>query len=129
MRLAIVMILFALAASFASGGPATDSDGDGVFDVLDFCSADFFAPNPCSFDSDDDGFGNRCDCDLNNDLVCDTLDVPLMQAALLSADPIGDIDCDSQFDSQDVSLYINLLTDATSPGPSGLSCAGTIPCP
>ena len=52
-----------------------DTDGDGVLDVDDNCILVANAgPNPNKpeqgqKDSDDDGFGNICDADLNNDCV------------------------------------------------------------
>jgi hypothetical protein len=50
----------------ASAGPAQDNDGDGVFNVLDNCSD---VPNgpPSDCDTDDDGYGNLCDGDFDND--------------------------------------------------------------
>ena len=41
-----------------------DSDRDGVADLVDICPS---APNPDQKDSDQDGYGDRCDPDLTND--------------------------------------------------------------
>ncbi|MEZ5540964.1 MAG: Calx-beta domain-containing protein [Pseudomonadota bacterium] len=59
---------------------ATDSDGDGVRDVQDNCSAVANGPllpdagGNSQRDSDGDGFGNVCDADLNNSGTVDLLD-------------------------------------------------------
>ena len=49
-------------------GPAVDTDGDGDFDWLDNC---IFNSNAAQTDSDNDGCGNRCDSDYDqNGVVC-----------------------------------------------------------
>jgi len=44
------------------------SDIDGVLDTADNC---IVVPNPLQYDTDADGFGNKCDPDMNNDNVID----------------------------------------------------------
>ena len=56
--------------------------------------------NPLQQDANLDGFGNICDADINNSGTVTTADFGLLRARL-----------------------------GTAPGPSGLACAGTIPCP
>ena len=46
------------------GDPTADSDADGVPDFRDNCAA---TANADQLDTDIDGYGNVCDCDLNND--------------------------------------------------------------
>jgi hypothetical protein len=48
----------------APGAPLPDADRDGIYDARDNCTS---VANRDQFDADDDGFGNRCDPDLDND--------------------------------------------------------------
>jgi hypothetical protein len=110
-----------------------DSDSDGTFDVLDICSADALSPSPCGLDSDNDGYGNRCDGDFNNDGVVNAVDSGLYLPDLGSGVPTAagggtDMNCDGVVNAVDSGLYLGQL-GAGAPGPSGLSCAGTVPCP
>lgn len=84
-----IMSRFAMGATIAVGialalpigvgtlaGSNPDTDGDGVFDLVDNC-VEVFNPAPAGTntsdmqtDTDQDGFGNHCDCDYtNNGLV------------------------------------------------------------
>ena len=119
--------------SFA--GPALDSDGDGVPNVVDNCSA---VPNAgaAGCDDDIDGYGNFCDGDFNNDNVSDGLDFsPLFltdfgsgtQTLNASGNPQGtDMNCDGVVDGVDFAAPFFLTQFAAgTPGASGLACAGT----
>ncbi|MCG8485959.1 MAG: DUF6531 domain-containing protein, partial [Chromatiales bacterium] len=71
-------------------GSAGDRDNDGVHDAEDNCSAH---ENPGQVDSDGDGYGNRCDPDLNNDGVVDHDDLmlylPTRNTSLVGSQPSG----------------------------------------
>jgi hypothetical protein len=45
-----------------------DGDGDDLLDSIDNCAGDY---NPDQVDTDDDGIGNACDPDDDNDSICD----------------------------------------------------------
>lgn len=97
-----------------------DADGDDVLDASDNCTA---VANPSQCDSDADGFGNRCDGDLNNNTVTNSQDVVLFRDQLTkpSVAPIyneADLNCNGAVNSQDYVLLRQLL--ARPPGPSGL---------
>ena len=121
----------------ASSGPATDTDGDGIADVIDNCSA---IPNAgtAGCDSDLDGYGNVCDGDFNNDLATDGADFSpdfLVDFTNGSMAPNGDgnsngsdMNCDGSVDGADFNPNFLDQFVAGSPGPSGLACAGVVPC-
>ena len=112
-----------------------DTDGDGVSDYSDNCAE---VPNgpyggDCASqeDGDMDGFGNACDTDVNNDGATSYADVWLVQAAVdeTSTDPVYDFNCDGGAGVDDAIRVQGDSESLTVPGPSGVSCAGTIPCP
>jgi hypothetical protein len=117
----------------ASAGPAQDNDGDGVFNVLDNCSD---VPNgpPSDCDTDDDGYGNLCDGDFDNDqntLANDFTDIwtPDFTIAGLDGGTGTDMDCDGYVLSNDFTdFWSPQFSFFGIPGPSGLNCAGTVPC-
>ena len=100
-----------------------DRDGDGIDNSRDNCSD---IPNPRQTDSDGDGFGNRCDADVDDDGVVTSswgaLPYGDVERITLSARsnvyvPTHDLNTDGIIDAVDVAiahLYLFL-----SPGPSG----------
>jgi hypothetical protein len=127
---ATILALSLSTAAFA--GSIADVDTDGVPDSLDNCELLANGPlvadtNNCfQFDGDQDGFGNACDVDLSNNLVNDLPDLLDVLAALGTNDPAADITCNDAVDLPDLLAVLAALGGA--PGPSGLPCAGTIPC-
>lgn len=128
------MMAFLLVGGFslaAQAGPAPDSDSDGTVDVNDFCSENPMAPDPVGCDNDNDGYGNLCDGDFNQDGVVTISDVDPFVAALNAGVDPGDgtdMNCDGVVSISDVDPFIVKLNEGA-PGPSGLACAGTVPCP
>lgn len=113
-----------------------DTDGDGVFDCNDNC---INVPNASPFDCDTDmdGYGNRCDGDFNNggtprvnsidfstyflpDYIATTDSGTGTDMSCGGSPPVNAIDFGSYFIPQFTQTF---------PGPSGLACAGTVPCP
>jgi hypothetical protein len=102
-----------------------DRDGDGVVDTGDNC---LWMPNPGQRDTDDDGFGNLCDPDLDGDGRVEGPDPedPLADLSRLARSlrtglyvPHHDLDGDGRVDERDLGiaqLYLGLP-----PGPSGRS--------
>jgi len=120
------------AASFA--GSIVDADNDGVPDDFDNCVS---LPNgPLALDpagcgqtdGDQDGFGNACDADLTNNNIVDLPDISGVLGALGTVGPgqAEDLTCNDVIDLPDLSAVLGAL--GGSPGPSGLACAGTVPC-
>jgi len=100
-----------------------DGDHDMVVDEHDNCTA---VPNPLQIDGDQDGYGNLCDADLNNDGGTGLDDVSEMLGLLNSSSPVGDLNGDGGVGMDDVVIVLGLM--GTEPGPSSLICAGSVPC-
>ena len=106
-----------------------DADGDGVCDPVDNCSSQ---ANAAQIDTDLDGYGNACDADYNNDGDADGLDYFRFRGAFDTSlgdflyDPAVDSDGNDQIDGEDFFFLREALSRGL--GPSGLTCAGTIPC-
>ncbi|KPJ99609.1 MAG: hypothetical protein AMK71_09465 [Nitrospira bacterium SG8_35_4] len=83
-----------------SAGPSgLDSDGDGIPDSIDNCDN---TQNPGQQDTDGDGYGNRCDCDLDNDGVVGFNDYNLFGGAWGSSSSSANWNPDADFDSDGV---------------------------
>ena len=139
------LIVLACAALLALGvsisgyaGLPPDMDSDGVQDTADNCKVVPNGPDLGTLscvdqeDADLDGYGNICDTDADNDGgvgVSDllaTLDALQNNPSLL----IYDYDCDGGVGVGDLLRSLaDLQAGTVVPGPSGLSCAGSIPCP
>src|SRR5262245_36924811 len=118
----------ALAMPQPTSGP--DSDGDGRPDPEDNCRD---LANPDQYDADQDGYGNLCDGDFTNDGVVGAPDLLILGRAFgtgggdVDFDPSADMNGDGVIAVPDVLLWAPLFTGL--PGPSGLACAGSVPCP
>jgi hypothetical protein len=107
-----------------------DLDGDLVPDDEDNCTE---AANPSQLDSNQDGYGNACDADYDDDDSVGVQDFGILSGAYgaSTGEPHFDEDVDADGDGfigiEEFALLSNSWSDP--PGPSGLSCAGSIPCP
>ena len=107
-----------------------DADGDGIGDATDNCTA---VSNATQLDADSDGYGNICDADVNNSGTVTTADFGMLRSVLgqpASFSPVAaaaDMNGSGTVTTADFGLLRARL--GTAPGPSGLGCAGTIPCP
>ncbi len=81
-------------------GQLVDTDNDGVPDTDDNCTR---IPNPDQRDSNNDGFGNICDADTNNDCVVNVIDLGLLRANFFAQ---GDLDTD--FNGDGVTNVVDL---------------------
>ena len=133
--------LLALGVSLSGfAGIPLDSDGDGVSDTNDNCSAYANGPDlqdpltplcDAQEDGDPDGYGSPCDTDTNNDSATGLDDVAAVfaQSVIVGTNPVYDFNCDTATGLDDVARVFADSVAVQSPGPSGKACAGTIPCP
>lgn len=99
--------------------PFVDSDDDGVGDGVDNC---ILVANGDQRDTNEDGYGNVCDPDLDNDGVINFSDLGLMKSVFFSTDP-ADVDADLTGEGAvnfgDLGVMKSMFFQ--SPGPSGLA--------
>ncbi len=113
-----------------SGDPGPDGDGDGTPDSDDNCSE---VANAGQADANQDGFGNACDADYNDDGFVGGADFSALRTAYASqvGQPHWNAEVDHNGDGviggADFSVFRARF--GTAAGPSGLSCAGSAPCP
>lgn len=93
-----------------------DTDTDGTTDNLDNCTS---SSNASQRDSDSDGYGNRCDADLNNDLLTNSLDLGLFKQVFVTADAESDLNGDGVVNSLDLGLFKLMFLEP--PGPSAFA--------
>jgi hypothetical protein len=107
-----------------------DQDEDGVGDVEDNC---LILANPDQLDTNQDGYGNLCDADFNDDEAVGSNDFNAFKQAFQTVlggpgyDADIDLNGDGAIGGPDFTLFRDMFQGP--PGPSGLSCAGNPPCP
>jgi len=111
-------------ASFA--GLAPDTDTDGVPDVLDNC-LNIANAGAADCDTDQDGYGNSCDCDLNEAGGCTATDLAIWKAAFKAA-PQTNMNANHNCSAEATPITATDLAIwkarfKTVPHASGLSCA------
>jgi hypothetical protein len=103
-----------------------DIDRDDIPDSTDNC---VISANPQQLDPDLDGYGNRCDADFDQDGDTDQDDTDFLSFNCTGGTPppVCDLDEDGIAGNlADFGIFASLL--GAPPGPSGLACAGTVPC-
>ena len=133
------LVSFALLALPAQAGTMNDTDSDLVPDAFDNCTTRANGPNEPSnqLDCNLDGYGDACDPDYNDDGGTTTGDfLEFLQCftgtfttITLAACPCMDHDGNGAYSTADFLVFLDFFSnDNAPPGPSGLSCAGAIPC-
>lgn len=79
-----------------------DTDRDGHVDRLDNCPP---YANALQLDADQDGVGNRCDADPNNNRQYDKQDIILFKQLLAQQDSQADLNEDGFIDQQDLEIF------------------------
>ena len=95
--------------------PVVDTDGDGFADNLDNCK---LVANANQRDTDNDGYGNICDPDFNQNKIVDPLDLNSLKAQFGKASPNHDLNGNGIVDPMDLNILKSYWGKA--PGPSGL---------
>ena len=102
--------------------PGLDSDGDGIDDDFDNCKVVPNGPDEpdagghSQLDTDNDGYGNRCDPDLNNDGLVTVTDFLILRARLNSADDDADLNGDGIVTVTDFLILRGMLNQSPGPG-------------
>ena len=95
-----------------------DVDGDAVPNRHDNCTV---VANADQRDTDNDGIGNACDADLNNDCTLSFHDLALFRAAFFSSDPDADLNGDGVVNFGDLAIArANFFSEPGPAGPDGL---------
>jgi len=122
--LACAILLAASLSLTVVAGPIGDEfDGDGVADMHDNC---MFIANADQADADQDGYGQLCDGDFNNDGKVQLEDFVTFKATYLknapSYDEQADFNCDGKVQLTDFVTFKSMYLGV--PGASGQMCAG-----
>ncbi len=118
------LLAFGLSISSFAGNGGNDSDLDGIPANVDNCILDPNGPSlgDCANqeDGDNDGFGNACDSDFNNNGATELQDLGLMLTAATagSTDPNFDLNCNGAAELQDLGATLADATIGKVPGPS-----------
>lgn len=93
-----------------------DADDDGLIDRQDNCT---LVNNPAQCDTNEDGYGNHCDADLNNDggVTQPDLGIFRSQFNMTGNDLDADLDCSGGVTQTDLGIFRSLFNKP--PGPSG----------
>jgi len=101
---------------------AVDTDGDGIDDTVDNCST---VANPDQIDSNGDGFGNRCDADLNDDLIVNVSDLGLFRQVFFTDDADADFNSDGVVNVADLGALRAAFFQPPGPGATGVPVTWT----
>ncbi|MFK8030034.1 MAG: S8 family serine peptidase [Gammaproteobacteria bacterium] len=93
--------------------PLPDQDNDGIPDATDNC---LIVANTDQRDTDDDGYGNICDPDLNNDLLVNVIDLGILRSVFFTNDPDADFNGDGVVNVVDLGIMRTFFFSP--PGPS-----------
>lgn len=101
--------------TFTGTVTAADSDSDSVEDSIDNCIQ---TANTDQRDTNNDGIGNACDADLNNDSIVDEQDIRIFRSVYLTDDPDADFNGDGTVNILDFNVIREQNTGK--PGPSAI---------
>ena len=111
-----------------------DIDADGYDDEADNCTRiENGTGSSAQCDTDRDGYGNACDGDFDQNYQTNANDfsrhVADSQPPALDSGVGTDMDCNGLVEEADFDVhFVPNYMELGKPGPSGLACAGTVPC-
>ncbi|WP_394200709.1 thrombospondin type 3 repeat-containing protein [Marinagarivorans algicola] len=108
-----LLIMMALCFAPFAWSVSTDTDGDGVINTRDNCRE---VANPQQIDSDNDGYGNVCDGDFDNNGRVDSADASLFVSAFSSQNLLYDLDESGRVGLEDFRYFNSVLLN-NPPGP------------
>ncbi len=91
-----------------------DTDEDGIIDLDDNCT---IIANPDQRDTDNDGFGNLCDADFDNNGLVSFADLNQFRENFGTSNPDADLDGSGSVSFHDLDIFRNLFN--LPPGPAG----------
>jgi hypothetical protein len=98
---------------------SSDSDGDAKGDNSDNCT---LQPNTLQRDTDQDGYGNSCDPDFDNNLIVNAADLAYLKSRFFTTDQTGihaDLTGDGIVNAADLAILKSFFFKP--PGPSGIA--------
>ena len=122
--LTIAATLLALGLSLSSiAGRIADADSDLVPDFYDNCRVVANGPGQLTnqIDTDGDGFGNRCDCDFDQNNDTNGLDIVdlFTNFLMLPVSPLYDPDGNGDTNGLDVVICFGMFLSPPGPGSTG----------
>jgi hypothetical protein len=120
---AVAAALLALFTATVQAAEFADTDQDRVVDIIDNCTK---TSNPLQTDGDNDGFGNACDADLNNDGKVTQADEGLFlqqqknYAAGKPYNPAADFDANGKVEDSDYKILLAAIKAGLVPGPTAV---------
>jgi subtilisin-like proprotein convertase family protein len=115
--LKLCLNLFAVSPGSPNDVPVfVDTDGDGVADIFDNCTN---VSNADQRDTDGDGYGNRCDADLDNSGFVNITDLGIFKSRFGTSNADADLDGNGFVNITDLGIFKSLF--GKPPGPSGVA--------
>lgn len=112
---------FSGSTSLAYGVPAvTDADSDLVPDSADNCTT---MANAFQIDTDNDGHGNLCDPDFNQDCVVNAIDLGYMRSVYFTNDSLADLNNDGGVNVTDLGILRAFFFETVGPSAGPALCA------
>jgi hypothetical protein len=128
-----VLLAAGLSLTVVAGPTEPDTDSDGIVDIYDNCSV---VSNANQADEDQDGYGQLCDSDFDDNGKVNAIDFVTFKAEYGAPTPAGEVDydCNGKVNAIDFITFKAMFGGV--PGASGQSCAGSAgsctgnsPCP